>query len=129
RYQRTARTITSGGKRKPAKADRGAGAGGGRPVLLAAVALPGRGRRRCNSAGRGADTPQEIPAKGWKDIAKRTGKEVKADQVPLLAAGVAFYVLLALFPAIIAGVSIYGLVADPQTVRDQINQLAQTLSP
>jgi membrane protein len=79
--------------------------------------------------GRGADTPQEIPAKGWKDIVKRTGKEVKADQVPLLAAGVAFYVLLALFPAIIAGVSIYGLVADPQTVRDQINQLAQTLSP
>ena len=41
----------------------------------------------------------------------------------------AFYVLLALFPAIIAGVSIYGLVADPQTVRDQINRLAQTLSP
>jgi membrane protein len=79
--------------------------------------------------GRGADTPQEIPAKGWKDIAKRALKEVKADQVPLLAAGVAFYVLLALFPAIIAGVSIYGLVADPQTVRDQINQLAQTLSP
>jgi membrane protein len=79
--------------------------------------------------GRGADAPQEIPAKGWKDIAKRARKEVKADQVPLLAAGVAFYVLLALFPAIIAGVSIYGLVADPQTVRDQINQLAQTLSP
>ena len=79
--------------------------------------------------GRGADTPQEIPAKGWLDIAKRTGKEVKADQVPLLAAGVAFYTLLALFPAIIAGVSIYGLVADPQTVRDQINQLAKSLSP
>jgi len=79
--------------------------------------------------GRGAAAPQEIPAKGWKDIAKRTRKEVKADQVPLLAAGVAFYVLLALFPAIIAGVSIYGLVADPQTVRDQINRLAETLSP
>jgi membrane protein len=79
--------------------------------------------------GRGADTPQEIPAKGWKDIAKRTLKEVKADQVPLLGAGVAFYVLLALFPAIIAGVSIYGLVADPQTVRDQINQLTNMLSP
>jgi membrane protein len=79
--------------------------------------------------GRGAAAPQEIPVKGWKDIAKRTGKEVKADQVPLLAAGVAFYVLLALFPAIIAGVSIYGLVADPQTVRDQINRLAETLSP
>jgi membrane protein len=43
--------------------------------------------------------------------------------VPLLVAGVAFYALLSLFPAIIAGVSIYGLVADPTTVRDQIDQL------
>jgi membrane protein len=42
---------------------------------------------------------------------------------------VAFYVLLALFPAIIAGVSIYGLVADPKTVQNQINQLTNMLSP
>jgi membrane protein len=79
--------------------------------------------------GRAADAPQEIPAKGWMDIAKRTAKEVKQDQVPLLSAGVAFYSLLALFPAIIAGVSIYGLVADPATVRDQIAKLTETLSP
>jgi membrane protein len=79
--------------------------------------------------GRQAGAPQEIPPKGWKDIAKRTMKEVKQDQVPLLGAGVAFYTLLALFPAIIAGVSIYGLVADPETVRDQIDRLTQMLSP
>jgi membrane protein len=79
--------------------------------------------------GRQADVPQEIPPKGWLDIAKRTGKEVKQDQIPLLSAGVAFYTLLALFPAIIAGVSIYGLVADPATVRDQIEKLTQMLSP
>src|SRR4029450_2115664 len=58
-----------------------------------------------------------------------TMKEAKQDQVPLLAAGVAFYTLLSLFPAIIAAVSIYGLVADPQTVRDQINALTERLSP
>ena len=79
--------------------------------------------------GRQADTPQEIPAKGWKDIAKRTLKEVKQDQVTLLGAGVAFYSLLALFPAVIAGVSIYGLVADPKTVQNQINKLTEMLSP
>jgi membrane protein len=79
--------------------------------------------------GRGAEVPQEIPPRGWLDIAKRTAKEVKADQVPLLAAGVAFYALLSLFPAIIAGVSIYGLVADPATVRDQIANLTKLLSP
>jgi membrane protein len=79
--------------------------------------------------GRQADVPQEIPPRGWKDIARRTLKEVKADQVPLLGAGVAFYALLSLFPAIIAGVSIYGLVADPRTVQNQINQLTDMLSP
>jgi membrane protein len=82
-----------------------------------------------NKRGRGADTPQEIPPQGWMDIAKRTAKEIKGDQVPLLSAGVAFYILLALFPAIIAGVSIYGLVADPETVRQQLERLSQNLSP
>jgi membrane protein len=86
-----------------------------------AVEDGGRGRR--------AERPQQIPPRGWKDIAKRTAKEVKQDQVPLLSAGVAFYALLSLFPAIIAGVSIYGLVASPTTVRDQINQLTEMLSP
>jgi membrane protein len=79
--------------------------------------------------GRQADLPQQIPPRGWLDIAKRTGKEVKQDQVPLLSAGVAFYALLSIFPAAIAGISIYGLVADPKTVRDQIEQLTQLLSP
>jgi membrane protein len=82
-----------------------------------------------NGHGRTADNPQQIPPKGWKDIAKRTLKEAKQDQIPLLAAGVAFYALLALFPAIIAGVSIYGLVADPTTVQDQIDELTGMLSP
>jgi membrane protein len=79
--------------------------------------------------GRQAERPQEIPARGWKDIAKRVKTEVKQDQVPLLSAGVAFYTLLSLFPAAIAGISIYGLVADPETVRRQIDRLTRLLSP
>ncbi|HEY4727475.1 MAG TPA: YihY/virulence factor BrkB family protein, partial [Actinomycetes bacterium] len=82
-----------------------------------------------NQRGHQADSPQQIPPRGWLDIAKRTGKEVKQDQVPLLSAGVAFYALLSIFPAAIAGISIYGLVADPKTVRDQIEKLTQLLSP
>jgi membrane protein len=128
--------MTAGGARTSDGRGTRAGGSDGSPGLGAAAGGgPSAGHQTdpravaSDDRGRGADTPQEIPAKGWKDIAKRTGKEVKADQVPLLAAGVAFYVLLALFPAIIAGVSIYGLVADPQTVRDQINRLAETLSP
>jgi membrane protein len=103
----------------------GAAAGGGpsagHETDPRAVAGNGRGRR--------AEQPQQIPPQGWRDIAKRTAKETKADQVPLLAAGVAFYALLSLFPAIIAGVSIYGLVADPDTVLSQIDELSQRLSP
>jgi membrane protein len=79
--------------------------------------------------GRQATTPQQIPAWGWKEIAKRVKTQVKRDQVPLLSAGVAFYTLLSLFPALIAGVSIYGLVANPDTVRRQIDRLTQLLSP
>jgi membrane protein len=79
--------------------------------------------------GRQADTPKEIPPQGWKDIAKRTMKSIKEDQVPLLSAGVAFYALLALFPLVIAAVSIYGLVADPKTVQGQIANLTKLLSP
>jgi membrane protein len=74
-----------------------------------------------------AGRPSEIPRKGWLHIAKRGWAEAKADQVPLLAAGVAFYSFLALFPAIIAGVLIYGLVADPQTIADQVGPLVEPL--
>jgi membrane protein len=82
-----------------------------------------------NGRGRQADSPQEIPPRGWKDIAKRTMTSVKEDQLPLLSAGVAFYALLSLFPMVIAAVSIYGLVADPKAVQDQIANLTKLLSP
>jgi len=77
--------------------------------------------------GGSADKPNEIPAKGWLQIAKRGWAEAKSDQVPLLAAGVAFYAFLALFPAMIACVLIYGLVADPATISDQVGQLIKPL--
>ena len=71
--------------------------------------------------GRDADAPQEVSARGWKDVVVRTGKEVKADNVVLMAAGVAFFALLALVPALLATVSIYGLVSDPSEVASQID--------
>jgi membrane protein len=125
---------TAGGKPQPDQDGRrmragpqgpGAAAGSEPPPehTTSQVAVQDAGR------GRQAEQPQQIPPKGWKDIALRLKTEVKQDQVPLLAAGVAFYALLALFPAIIAAVSIYGLVADPETVRGQIERLTQLLSP
>src|SRR5215217_8044610 len=131
------RKTAGGGRAKNGQGDGGGSGGQEAPGGLGAAAGGGPsashetdpGAVTGNGRGRQAGTPQQIPAQGWKDIAKRTGKEVKADQVPLLSAGVAFYALLSLFPAIIAGVSIYGLVADPTTVRDQLAKLTELLSP
>lgn len=71
--------------------------------------------------------PKEIPKAGWLQVTKRAWAEAKADQVPLLAAGVAFYSFLSLFPAMIAAVTIYGLVADPQTVTRQTEAVSNAL--
>jgi len=74
--------------------------------------------------GREADTPTQIPAQGWKDILWRTYEEFNKDRVMSVAAGVTYYALLALFPAIAALVSIYGLFADPATIRDHLNAMS-----
>jgi membrane protein len=77
--------------------------------------------------GRDADTPRQIPAKGWKDILARVRSEAKEDQLPLVSAAVAFYALLAIFPAMIALVTIYGLVADPADVERQLAGMSEML--
>ena len=79
------------------------------------------------SPGSHAEKPQGIPARGWLQILKRAWKESSNDQVPLLAAGVAFYAFLSLFPAMIAAVTVYGLVADPKTVTEQTDRLTDAL--
>ena len=77
--------------------------------------------------GRMADTPRQIPSAGWRDVLWRTKGEMSRDNLSLVAAGVAFYALLAIFPAIAAIVSIYGLVADPQTVEQQLAAISHVL--
>lgn len=74
-----------------------------------------------------AETPAQIPARGWLQVTKRAFAEGKADNVPILAGGVAFFAFLAIFPAMIAALTLYGLVADPATVAGQISSLAQGL--
>ena len=74
--------------------------------------------REFDNRGRSATTPSEIPARGWKDILVRTYGELGEDRVVAIAAGVTFYVLLAIFPAIAALVSLYGLFANPQTISE-----------
>jgi membrane protein len=79
------------------------------------------------SPGDTAETPAQIPARGWWQVTKRAFAEGKTDNVPILAGGVAFFAFLALFPAIIAALTLYGLVADPATVAGQVSSLARLL--
>ncbi len=79
------------------------------------------------SRGRTADTPDELPANGWKDIAFRVKDEVTEDRIGLIAAGVAFYGFLALFPAIAAIMAISGLFIEPSQVTAQIESLSAIL--
>ena len=77
---------------------------------------PGRGRH--------ATAPTEIPGPGRLDILWRLYRSIAEDRILLTAAGVAFYVLLALVPSLTAIVSIYGLFNNPAGVVDQVEMLA-----
>ncbi|MFP7569615.1 YihY/virulence factor BrkB family protein [Marivita sp. S2033] len=74
--------------------------------------------------GRKADSPGDIPSSGWKDILFRVKDEIAEDRVGLIAAGIAFYGLLALFPAITAFLAISGLVVEPSQVVDLLQSMS-----
>jgi membrane protein len=74
-----------------------------------------------------AETPTQIPWAGWEQILKRAWAEHKADNMPIIAGGVAFFGFLSVFPALIATISIYGLVASPEDVTRQIGDLSAQL--
>jgi membrane protein len=76
-----------------------------------------------------ADSPRQMPAKAWKDIAKRTWTRTWQDNVGLVAAGVTYYGFLALVPLLGIIVMLYGLFADPQTVVVNIRAITTILPP
>jgi membrane protein len=111
-------------------------------VLIAAGALwpshheppPGLSEDRCMTPeafdkaepgrGRAAQSPLGIPPIGWKDIVWRTYREMGKDRLPIVAGGITYYALLAIFPAIGAFVSLYGLFADVSIVQHQLQDMA-----
>lgn len=78
--------------------------------------------------GRLAAEPNELPPQAWKAIALRVKNEIAQDNLSMIAAGAAFYGLLAVFPSIAAAVSLYGLFTDPDTVTRHM-QMLQTILP
>lgn len=74
-----------------------------------------------------ADSPAQIPARGWFQVLRRSFKQVGEDHLTLLAGGIAYTWFLALFPGIIAAVLIWGLVADPAQIQQQISDMTASL--
>ena len=79
--------------------------------------------------GRQARTPSDIPLAGWIDIILRVKDQIAADNVSILAAGLALYSLLAIFPALAAVVLVYGLVSSPAQIVDQLRSFQGLLPP
>jgi membrane protein len=85
-----------------------------------AVGLAAEGADR----GRQAASPSDIPAKGWKDILLRVYGDIGQHRVLALAAGMTYYSILAIFPALAALVAIYGLFSDPASIAKHLDQIS-----
>jgi membrane protein len=103
----------------PVAAERSPTAGSSPDTLARELSRPDRGRLSRN--------PLRIPWTGWKDILWRTYVRTGEDRLLATAAGVVFFGLLAVFPAITALVSCYGLFADPATIGANLQTLALLL--
>src|SRR5689334_14244834 len=88
-----------------------------RDASAAGLALEGGDR------GREAASPAEIPAKGWKDILWRVYGNVGDHRILALAAGMTYYSILAIFPALAALVAIYGLFSDPASIAKHLDEV------
>ena len=76
-----------------------------------------------------ASTPKPRRFKLYWELVKRVSDEADADDADIVAAGLAFYGTLGLFPALLAMVSLYGLIADPIAIRTVIYEIARALPP
>ena len=110
-----------------------------RRLLLLAVALLGTMPLASKMLATASANPARSPAVGrpasghWLDfhelktIVMDTFANVGKHDTSLLSAGVAFYAMFALFPALAAATWIFGLAANPATIHDQLNNLRGVL--
>ncbi|MDQ3660435.1 MAG: YihY/virulence factor BrkB family protein, partial [Actinomycetota bacterium] len=77
----------------------------------------------------GPDSPLELPAPDWRETIVRTVKEIKGDRVTLVAAGMAYYFFLAIFPGLIAAVGILGLIDVSDAFLDEVTSSISSTLP
>ena len=74
--------------------------------------------------GRDATSPAEIPATGWKDIRWRVYANIGDHRILALAAGMTYYSILAIFPALAALVAIYGIFTDAGSIAKHLDDIS-----
>ncbi len=96
------------------------------PILAKGTGATREGHHAAGETQRRGPTPPSapVPAGGRKDVLLRVFRGISEDRILLVAAGVSFYAIIALFPAIAALVSIYGLFANPSSIADHLNTLS-----
>jgi membrane protein len=80
------------------------------------------GERAFAPSDRARATPVPL-SRRWQDVVMAVFRGISADRIFLVAAGVTFYAILALFPGIGALVSIYGLFANPTDIASHLTML------
>jgi len=83
--------------------------------------------RKPNPSGQTVTRLASIPLSEWGEMAKRVALKASTDNLSVVSAGCAFYALFAIFPALTAAISIFGLTTDPATVERQFGALAAVL--
>lgn len=79
--------------------------------------------------GRTAETPEEIPIAGWREILLRVWKRLGSDNVTLVAGGLAMYAVLSALPGLCALVCFYALFTPRIAVINHMHALAPMLPP
>ena len=77
--------------------------------------------------GRYAASPLQMPLSGWRDVLLRVKHEARRDNLSLIAAGMAFWALLSVAPALALLASVYGLLITPEALADQMDLVAAYL--
>lgn len=82
-----------------------------------------------DNPGRDVSRPERFSPRAWRQILGRVWTGIGRDHLSIIAAGVAFFAVLAIFPAIAALISLYGFVADPAEVASSLASLQPILPP
>ncbi|MDX1620293.1 MAG: YihY/virulence factor BrkB family protein [Nitriliruptorales bacterium] len=85
------------------------------------------GKSERDLPGADAERPRDMGWSAWKQVLTRVKDEIREDNVALLAGGVALFALLAVPPAIVAAVTLWGLFAEPSQITQAISSVSEIL--